>query len=185
MNLIFKNNIENSQLLEELYLKSFPKEERFPFWVLKECSKENNSDLLEIYDNDEFVGFCYVVKCDNLYYLMYFAVEPNLRNKGYGSIILKELANKYKNIFLSIEKPSDELTKRRKNFYLENGFIETNKIYEDTGVFYEVLCNNKRIKITEEIMMKRYTNMSSNSDILKNISDTFDTNVVEFINDNV
>lgn len=185
MKLKYNNYFKYKNEVEDLYLSAFPKHERFPFWILEECSKENNSELLAITDNNIFVGFCYLVKCDDLYYLMYFAVEPKLRNKGYGSIILKELSNRYKNIFLSIEKPVDDLTKKRKNFYLKNGFIETNKIYEDTGVFYEILCNNKEIEITEEIMMKRYKNMSKNPSILKSISNTFDMNEIKFMNDNI
>lgn len=42
-----KNKYKNK--IKSLYLNSFPKDERFPFWILQECSKENNSDLYEIY----------------------------------------------------------------------------------------------------------------------------------------
>lgn len=45
MSLKYINNIEYANEIEELYLNSFPKEERFLFWILEECSKENNSVL--------------------------------------------------------------------------------------------------------------------------------------------
>lgn len=95
--------------IEELYLKSFPDDERFPFWILEECSKENNSDLYAIIDNDRFIGMCYIVNCCNAYYLMYLAVEPSLRNKSYGSKILIDLKEKYKTLFLSIDIPIDDI----------------------------------------------------------------------------
>ena len=46
--------------IEELYLNSFPEAERFPFWILEKASKENNSDLYAIIDNDKF-NFLWVV----------------------------------------------------------------------------------------------------------------------------
>ena len=164
--------------IEELYLNSFPDNERFPFWILGECSKENNSDLYAIIDNDRFIGMCYIVNCCNVYYLMYLAVEPGLRNKNYGSQILMDLKEKYKTLFLSIDMPIDDISISRKNFYLRNGFYETNKFYEDTGVTYEVLCTNDEYEITDDIMKMRYTNMTNNSKLLEVISNTFNMNVV-------
>ena len=79
MSLRYINNIEYANEIEKLYLESFPDEERFPFWILDECSKEDNSDLLAILDNNKFIGMCYLVNCNNAYYLMYLAVEPELR----------------------------------------------------------------------------------------------------------
>lgn len=65
--------IKNGKYMDEiknLYLKSFPEDERFSFEILEECSKENNSDLYAIIDNDKFVGMCYIVNCTNAYYLI-------------------------------------------------------------------------------------------------------------------
>ena len=76
------NNSKYVNKIEELYLNSFPEGERFPFWILQECSKENNSDLYAILDNDKMIGLCYIVNCTNAYYLMYLAVVPSLRNKN-------------------------------------------------------------------------------------------------------
>ena len=85
------NNSKYVNKIEELYLNSFPEDERFPFWILQECSKENNSDLYAIFDNDKMIGMCYIVNCANAYYLMYLAVVPSLRNRNYGSMILRDL----------------------------------------------------------------------------------------------
>ena len=84
MNLKYINNDKYMNEIEKLYLKSFLKDERFSFWILEECSKENNSDLYAIIDNDKFIGMCYIINCTNAYYLMYLAVEPHLGNKNYG-----------------------------------------------------------------------------------------------------
>lgn len=185
MNLLYINSQEYKDRIEELYLESFPEDERFPFWILEECSKENNSDLLAIVDNGVFVGMSYIVNCNDAYYLMYLAVEPNLRNKNYGSHILMDLEEKYKTLFLSIDDPINELNIRRKNFYLRNGFYDTNKYYEDTGVNYEVLCTNPEYEITNENMQMRYTNTTSNSELLSIIANTFNADYVNLKNKSV
>jgi len=171
--------------VEKLYLKSFPEDERFPFWILEECSKEDNSDLLAILDEDKFVGMCYLVNCNEAYYLMYLAVKPELRNQNYGSKILQDLKGKFKTLFLSIDEPIDELSIRRKNFYLRNGFYDTNKYYKDTGVNYEVLCTNPEYEITNDNMLMRYTNMTSNPELFKVIASTFNTGDVGLKNKNM
>lgn len=178
MSLKYINNIEYANKIEKLYLNSFPKEERFPFWILEECSKENNSDLYAIIDNDKFVGMCYIVNCVSAYYLMYLAVEPNLRNQNYGSRILKDLKEKYKLLFLSIDEPNNSISIRRKNFYLRNGFYDINRFYEDTGINYEILCTDDRYEITDNIMKMRYTNMTNNSKIFNKISNTFNVDII-------
>ena len=91
MNFNYINDLKYKDELEELYLSAFPKEERFSFWILEDCSKEDNSDLYAILDNDKFVGMCYIVNCDGAYYLMYLAVQDELRNKKYVSKILEDL----------------------------------------------------------------------------------------------
>lgn len=178
MNLIYMSYQEYKDKVEKLYLSAFPKEERFPFWLLEECSKENNSDLYAILDGDKFVGMSYIVNCDDAYYLMYLAVEPNLRNLKYGSKILMDLKEKYGTLFLSVEEPVDEISVRRKEFYLRNGFCDTCQFYEDTGVHYLVLCTNDKYRVTDGNMQKRYINMSNDSKLLEIIAATFNAGPV-------
>lgn len=182
MPLIYSEYNNYKSKLEKLYLKSFSEKERFPFFILEESSKDDSSLLYAILDKDKLIGMCYLVNCDVAFYLMYLAVEPRLRNEGYGSKILKDLKNKYGTIFLSIEEPIDDLDIKRKKFYLKNGFYDTNKCYEDTGVNYEVLCTNPEFKITSKNMLKRYTNMTKNKNLFKVISNIFNTHNVNLKN---
>ena len=178
MKLNYVNYSEYKNKVESLYLKSFPKEERFSFWILEECSKEDNSLLYAIIDDDKFIGMCYLVNCKCAYYLMYLAIKPELRNQNYGSRILLDLKNKYNILFLSIDKPNNDIGIRRKNFYLRNGFYDTNKYYEDKGVNYEVLCTNPEYEITDENMKMRYFNMANNTKIFEVIANTFNVDIV-------
>lgn len=166
MNFEYVSYPEYKKDIKNLYLQAFPKNERFPFWILKHSIKKGKATLEAIVNNDIFIGMEYVVNCDDSFYLMFFAIDKKLRNKNYGAKVLEDLNDKYKTIFLSIEKPKDELSQRRKNFYLRNGFFETNKYCSEAGVDYEILCNNKDYNITKEIHKKRYDNMT-NSKIVK------------------
>lgn len=167
--------------MKQLYTKAFPKDERFPFWILKHSTKNEKCILNAILEDGKFVGMEYIVNCDDAFYLMYFAIVENIRNRNYGSRILADVKQKYKTIFLSIEKQNDQLSIRRKNFYLRNGFFETNKYYEDNNVMYEVLCTNKDYIITEEVLKKRYSNMTNSRLIKYIIGKMFNMSNIKFI----
>lgn len=84
---------------------------------------------------------------------------------------LKDLKQEYNTIILSIEKTNKDLKgdkQKRKDFYLRNGFNETNKFIKDNEVEYEVLCTNKEYDITEKMLKKRYDKMT-NSFMIKYI----------------
>lgn len=170
---------KNKTDIKKIYIKSFPKNERFSFWMLKKCAKEKNVKFETIVNDNKVIGIVYLINYDNISYLMYFAIDEKFRNKGYGSKVLKDLIKKYKTIILSIERPKKELkySQKRKEFYLRNGFNETNKFIIDSGVEYEILCTKKSFKITKEILENRYNKMS-NSIILKYlIRKTFNTKI--------
>ena len=42
----------DKKLIKKLYYESFDKDERFPFWLLKKCSKEKNVKFNVIYNKD-------------------------------------------------------------------------------------------------------------------------------------
>ncbi len=181
MNLMYASYPKYKRKIKEIYLNSFPKDERFPYSILKYTVKEKNVVLNSIVDKGVIIGMQYIVKCDDLYYLMYFAIDKEFRNQNYGSRVLSDLKGKYKNIFLSIEKKDDGLAIRRKKFYLRNGFYETGKYYLDNGVMYEVLCTNNNFEITSDILKKRYSNMSNSKLIKYIIGKMFNMNNIKII----
>lgn len=155
--------------IKEIYEKSFPENEKFPFWLLKQCAKENNVRLDAIIDHstDKIVGMKFLVSYDDITYLMYMAIEENCRNKGFGSLVLRDLllCQLETTALLCIEKPGTELKDekaRRQDFYLRNGFYETGCFIEDSGVKYELLSSTKDYCPTNETLDKRYSRMSKN-----------------------
>ena len=85
---------------------------------------------------------------------------------------------------MSIDEPNDSISISRKNFYLKNGFYDINRVYEDTGINYEILCTDDKYEITDNIMKMRYINMTNNSKIFDEISNTFNVGVVNLKNKN-
>ena len=80
---------------------------------------------------------------------MFFAVDAALRSKGFGSAILQEIQKKYptKKIIISIEPcdetaPDIEIRKKRKVFYLRNGYKETGYMIKLAGVVQEIIIAN-------------------------------------------
>lgn len=178
------SKIKNKKKLQNIYLSSFDKDERFPLWVLRLCAKEKNVEFNGIVDNEELIGLEYIVNCEDFTYLMYLAVEKNKRKKGYGSKILSDLLNKHETVILSIERPLkniyDEKT-LRKEFYLKNGFYETNKFIEDGGVQYEILSSTKEFTITPEKMAEKYNKMTKNKLLNRLIKKMYNLENTNFI----
>lgn len=155
---------KDKRFMKKLYISAFPKCERFPFWLLVRCSKSSNVSFKPIVYKGIAVGIIFMVKYDNINYVMYLAIKEELRGMGYGSEIVKDLVSRGI-VILSIEKPDEANTDskiKRRNFYLRNGMYDTGYTYVDKGVEYSVLSSDKDFLVTKDVMKKRYTRMSTN-----------------------
>lgn len=135
--------------VKHVYVDSFPKNERMPFPMMVAMSKLWNTDFLGFYEGDTLCGFVYLAHNSKIVFVMFLAVDKTLRSKGYGSAILQEIQNKYPNkkIIISIEPcdpkcPDIELRKRRKDFYMRNGYKETGYLMKLNSVVQEIIIIN-------------------------------------------
>lgn len=171
--------------IKKMYEKAFPKCERFPFWILKHCSKEDNVHLYSIQIDDTPVGMSFTVEYNDITYLMYFTITEEFRNQNYGSKAIRNMIIRNNNVMLCIEKPTENeaeaVKTRRKNFYLRNGFYETGIIIEDTGMKFEFLSSLKGYIPTIEDLKNRYTSMTSNPIIGYIIKNTFDVDNINIV----
>lgn len=123
--------------VEELLHQSFPLEER-----RDDAEQRNNTDynasfycyLIEDKNETEEnqpVGFITLWKLNGFYYAEHLATSPAVRNKGYGKRIMEELKKQFADnpIILEVERPEDEMSKRRIGFYHRCGFSLCTKDY--------------------------------------------------------
>lgn len=148
--------------VQTLYEASFPLDEQVPFEILLEQSKNDISDMYAIFDKDVFVGMLCTVYDADIVFLWYLAVEKSLQGQGYGSQILRDVANIFtsQRLILNIEEVDMHVieTVKRKQFYVNNGYKESDFKTEEYGVVYEMLSYRGKVTYAEyEHMMRKYS----------------------------
>ena len=142
--------------INNLAKEAFPPEEYLAPIELVRMSKANNFDFLLLTDDEQFVGFMVVQTHKNLAYLFFLAIDSSCRSKGYGSYAIEALKEAYpekKQVvdFEMLDEPADnyEQRKKRRNFYLRNGYKETGLFLSYLGVDYEVFCMEDDFDVEE------------------------------------
>ena len=128
------------QKIKQLYETAFPEDEQIPWKDLIRLVEEMPLDFTAYYDGEDFIGFTIVYPRKSINWFWYFAVCEELRGKGYGQQILTQMIEHYKgqSFVLDMESQTQvseniDQRKRRQNFYLRNGFRDTNvyRTYND------------------------------------------------------
>lgn len=157
-------DIKKNKKVTKLYNEAFPKDERIPIWLLKILARKNKAKFYGIYDNEKFVGLVYNIFYKDIVFVFYLAIDKATRGQGYGTKVLDSIKEKYKNyrIILCIE-PVDENSDnyeqrvKRKNFYLKNGFKDSNYTIKEKNIIYEMLYYNENVILQEfQELMKNY-----------------------------
>ena len=150
------NNIKE---IKSLYLLSFPKVERKPFWLMMKKSKVGEMEILAIKDGEDFLGLMITIPRENAVLLDYFAVIPEKRGGGIGAEALKLLENYYpgKTIVIEIETPNESAPNnneriRRNAFYQRYGFVEMGIDISLFGVDMKLLTIGGEIDYGEYIL---------------------------------
>jgi len=143
-------NYQHLHQLIKLYKESFPKNERDPINHLLNYDSYNE-DLLAFEEDNEFIGFAFIMASKTIAHILYFAINSSIRGKGYGSKTLELIKEKYKDRSIIVDVEQVELAENinqrinRINFYLHNKFIKTDITYSWDDVDYEILCYGKPI----------------------------------------
>ena len=140
--------------VKALYESAFPANERIPikhllddkikreFWAF--FDKEDGENAAA----PKFCGFSNSITHGSITNIVYFAVVPELRCRGYGSKILQAIREQHPDtrIVVDIEveedsKDAEELERRnrRRNFYQRNGFDSSPVDYVWQGEHYRLL----------------------------------------------
>lgn len=108
---------------EEILTETFPIDEyRDLDEQRKNCDSNPMFHLMIAEEETRIVGFASYWQFEKFCYIEHLAIEPTLRNRGYGKEILNRLQQSVSAIVLEVEKPVDELTERRIGFYERSGF---------------------------------------------------------------
>ena len=132
-----------------LYQEAFPQNERSGLGPLLEDTT-GCGEALSLWEGEAFVGLACTLVTQELAHLIYFAVEPALRDRGLGSAALEALQARYapRPLVVDIEEPWEGAEnfaqrQRRKAFYLRGGFYETPVRYRWRGEPYQLLSTGK------------------------------------------
>ncbi len=131
--------------IKALYVEAFPENERFSFSMMINNEK-GCYETFGFYKDGVFCGFAIFLNSGDVSHIIYFATLPELRGKGLGAKALGALARikAGQKIIVDIEREmpgleENEIRRRRKNFYLRNGYKETEVRYNWQGEYYEIL----------------------------------------------
>ena len=132
--------------VKALYESAFPANERIPIKHL--LDDKIKREFWTFFDGDLFCGFSNSITHGSITNIVYFAVVPELRSRGYGSQILQAIRRQHPDtrIVVDIEveedsKDAEELERRnrRREFYTRNGFDSSPVDYIWQGEHYRLL----------------------------------------------
>lgn len=135
---------------------AFPRNEQFPLWVLRLLALREKVNFRAFYDGEQFCGVLYTAENNKYVFVLYLAVNDEIRSKGYGSQILQWLKSvTSKIIVLNVEAidPSAENSLQREKriaFYRRNGITDTGYTFVDEKERYSILSSDsKRFDVQE------------------------------------
>jgi len=115
----------------ELYEDAFPIEERRLLDAQTQVLKKSNYHFDITVDEQKFIGFLLWWDFEKYRYIDHFATTTQLRNKGFGKLILKNFMTSInKPILLEVELPTSTINQRRIKFYERIGFKLNQHYYE-------------------------------------------------------
>lgn len=116
---------EHYPFMEALMHTAFPIQER-----RNDEEQRHNTDYNPLFhsnliiDNNTPVGLINYWDFKTFRYIEHFAIDNNLRSKGYGQAVITRLKEESKRpMVLEVEEPMDETTQRRISFYQRQGFV--------------------------------------------------------------
>lgn len=108
-----------------LFQEAFDIAELRPYEQMKEMFLEGLFVIYGYYESQKLLGALIVWELERCVYLENFAVSEKSRGKGLGGFLLQEFSKIYNGhfLFLEVEEPVCDITKRRIEFYKRNGYI--------------------------------------------------------------
>jgi len=151
-----KHDKEGFQNIKDLYSSAFPRREQVSLSLLINQTKKDTVKFDAFYDGDVFVGLTYTISFKDMTYLWYLATRSDMRSKGYGSQIMRHLHEAHPNnrIILNLDVQDEaaadsEIRKKRKEFYIKNGYSSTGYLCVFGGNKLDVMSVNSNVTFDE------------------------------------
>ncbi|CAI2674594.1 hypothetical protein AKUH4B504J_07530 [Apilactobacillus kunkeei] len=143
------DNNDSSYWLD-LYSDSFPINQRIDFNDLTNIANSNDSvQMLLIQLNAQNVGIIYLVDFDDQAFILYLAIDTNMRGNGLGKSTINALKSRFKYGFILesesvlVDSANPKQRNARYRFYTNNGMIDTDLASKDSDDEFHLLTSNK------------------------------------------
>ena len=127
---------------------AFPRNEQVPMWLLRVLALRKSVNFRAFYEDDQFCGVLYTAEDNKYIFVLYLAVNDQIRSKGYGTKILDWLKQNTEKIIVlnveSLDSSAENALQREKriSFYSRNGIYDTGCRFVDEGEKYSVLASD-------------------------------------------
>ena len=152
-----KLSVLNIAKIKEIYetrmVIDFPKAELKPLKYIIDAVNSGIYECLGLYENEECIGYTFLVKQGTSYLIDYIAIYSDKRNNGAGSELLRLLNEHLAEadiVICEVEDPdyatddtAKDLQTRRLGFYLRNGCVDTGLRVKCFGVPFVILSLGK------------------------------------------
>ncbi len=139
--------------VETLYktrlMEDFPPDELKPLESMKRSWEKGAYDCYGLFDGGDILGYAFFVRRDRDLLLDYFAIDKERRDRGLGSLFLRQLSEHIRGADCAVcevqdpdkaESAQDRTAReRRLRFYLRGGFRKTELTSVLFGVNYRIL----------------------------------------------
>ncbi|GMA69843.1 N-acetyltransferase [Leuconostoc litchii] len=150
---------KDEQYWHDIYLNAFPAYERLPFSKLQQVVKEHEAvRMAMIIDDGQPTGILLLVEIpEEKVFVLYFAVDANIRGKGIGSRTISVLKEAYgKGIILESEiigqqAENEDQRVKRYEFYQRNAVQDSGFITENMGGTFHLLRTTDIVSDVEYI----------------------------------
>ena len=141
----------DDEQLRRLYETAFPVEEQIPYDDIIHLLDVMDIDFTAYDDDGVLVGLTIVLRLPKYNWGWYFAVQEELRGKGYGQRILSAVLDKYRDerpFVIDIESPSQpdapnhEQRSRRHALYLRNGLRDTGAYRSWDNITFTIMTSS-------------------------------------------
>jgi ribosomal protein S18 acetylase RimI-like enzyme len=160
--------------LEQIYIDSFPSDERRDWLDLKKLINHPGFNFYKVLNDEKTIGLITVWNLPKCAFIEHFAIHDSLRSKGIGTqVFMKIMDEKPGKIVLEVEEATTEAAQRRITFYERMGFSVCD------GIYYQPAYSPDKSKVKLLLMSHPELLLSKDFEVIKTQIYRFVYNFIE------